>query len=393
MRPKGLTQAEIEKFANFDWDDSADEENEEEEDRNMEEIIEETLKNLDNRAENVEVGLIDQFIRSENDGDLNENENVVQEVMEKIDLKSLKWRSAEIMESETTWKSELCSNEVKTPIEYFSTFFTDELWQKICEETNLYAIQTKGIELKCTVPEMKRFVGILLYLAVVKIPTYRMAWAANFKLAAVENALPRNRFEKIKQFFHLNDNSKQPQRGTPEYDKLYKVRPLLDAIKKEFNEISQEEFQSIDEQMIAYKGQHNLKQYLPMKPHKWGFKMFTRAGVSGIIYDFTLYIGEGTCKTYGLGISSDIVLFLSSNLPVNQNFKLFFDNWFSSISLMIALKEKGILAVGTIRSNRLKNCALISEKDLQKRGRGSSDFKYEATHNLIACRPSKFNTT
>lgn len=45
MRPKGLTQAEIEKFANFDWDDSADEENEEEEDRNMDEIIEETLKN------------------------------------------------------------------------------------------------------------------------------------------------------------------------------------------------------------------------------------------------------------------------------------------------------------------------------------------------------------
>lgn len=123
-----------------------------------------------------------------------------------------------------------------------------------------------------------------------------------------------------------------------------------------------------------------------MKPHKWGFKMFTRAGVSGIIYDFTLYIGEGTCKSYGLGISSDIVLFLSSNMPVNQNFKLFFDNWFSSISLMIALKEKGILAVGTIRSNRLKNCTLSSEKELQKRGRGSSDFKYEATHNLIACR-------
>ncbi|KAI8125261.1 PiggyBac transposable element-derived protein 2 [Lucilia cuprina] len=213
-----------------------------------------------------------------------------------------------------------------------------------------------------------------------------MAWAANFKLAAVASALPRNRFEKIKQFFHLNNNTKQPQKGTPEYDKLYKVRPLLDSIKKKFNEIPQEECQSIDEQILAYKGQHSLKQYLPMKPHKWGFKMFTRAGVSGIIYDFTLYIGEGTCKSYGLGISSDIVLYLSSNMPLNQNFKLFFDNWFSSISLMIALKEKGILAVGTIRSNRLKNCTLSSEKELQKRGRGSSDFKYEATHNLIACR-------
>ena len=56
------------------------------------------------------------------------------------------------------------------------------------------------------------------------------------------------------------------------------------------------------------------QQYLPNKPHKWSFKMFTRAGVSGIIYDFILYIGEG------LRISSDIVLELASNILENQNF-------------------------------------------------------------------------
>ncbi|XP_053968406.1 uncharacterized protein LOC128869829 [Anastrepha ludens] len=79
MRPKGLTQAEIERFANFDWDDSADDEIDEEEDQNMEEIIEKTLKYLDNRAENVEVGLIDQIIGSKDVEDLNENEIVAQE--------------------------------------------------------------------------------------------------------------------------------------------------------------------------------------------------------------------------------------------------------------------------------------------------------------------------
>lgn len=66
---------------------------------------------------------------------------------------------------------------MKNPIEYFGIFFTDELWQKTCEEANelIYAMQTKGIELICTVPEIKMFLGILLYLAVVNIPTYRMA--------------------------------------------------------------------------------------------------------------------------------------------------------------------------------------------------------------------------
>lgn len=148
----------------------------------------------------------------------------------------------------------MLSNEVKQPIEYFFQFFTDEGWQKICDETNLYAVQTNGTELKCNVSEIKRYVGILLYLAVVNIPTYRMAWAENFKLAAVANALPRNRFEKIKQFLHFNNNAVQPQKGQPGCDKLYKVRPLLNFIKRKFNEIPQEEFQSVDEQMIAYKG-------------------------------------------------------------------------------------------------------------------------------------------
>ncbi|CAD7002086.1 unnamed protein product, partial [Ceratitis capitata] len=45
-------------------------------------IIKESLSNLDNRAENMQVGLIDQFITTENDEDVSENENVAQEVME-----------------------------------------------------------------------------------------------------------------------------------------------------------------------------------------------------------------------------------------------------------------------------------------------------------------------
>lgn len=57
------------------------------------EFLEETLKNLDNTAENMEVGSIEELTENE------ENVNVPEEVIEKIDLRSLKWRSAEFMES------------------------------------------------------------------------------------------------------------------------------------------------------------------------------------------------------------------------------------------------------------------------------------------------------
>ena len=107
----------------------------------------------------------------------------------------------------------MCSNEVKQPIEYLTQFFADEAWHMVCDETNHYAVLTDGTELKCTESEIKSYVGILLYLAVIRVPTYRMAWAPNFKFTSIAAALPRTRFEKIKKQFHFNNNSVQPQKG------------------------------------------------------------------------------------------------------------------------------------------------------------------------------------
>jgi len=49
---------------------------------------------------------------------------------------------------------------------------------------------------------------------------------------------------------------------------------------------------------------------------------------------------------------------------------------------LIALKEMGIFATGTIRKNRISNCQLLSDAELKKRGRGSFDTKYEVNKNL-----------
>ena len=72
MRPRGLTQADIEKIANFDWDDSEDEENDEEDQEgavNFEIIIEETLQSVIDSGENVEAGIIEEMIRKSGDED------------------------------------------------------------------------------------------------------------------------------------------------------------------------------------------------------------------------------------------------------------------------------------------------------------------------------------
>ena len=42
--------------------------------------------------------------------------------------------------------------------------------------------------------------------------------------------MPKNRFEEISQFLHLNDLSWEPVRGDVNFDCLYKCRPALNAV-------------------------------------------------------------------------------------------------------------------------------------------------------------------
>ncbi|KAK2704220.1 hypothetical protein QYM36_017518 [Artemia franciscana] len=139
-----------------------------------------------------------------------------------------------------------------------------------------------------------------------------------------------------------------------------------------------EEIQSIDEQMIPFKGRIGFRQYLKDKPHSWGVKVFTRASISGIVYDIEIYTGKGAVEISELGQGTDVVLRLVENLPRFMNFKLFFDNFYTGIDLIHKLRvEYGIESCGTIRSNRMRGAVLDTDANMKKKGRGSVDFRFE----------------
>ena len=64
----------------------------------------------------------------------------------------------------------------------------------------------------------------------------------------------------------------------------------------------------------------------------------------------------------------------------------FFDNWFSTMELMHYMKDQGLLAIGTIRSNRLQGCPLQSNKDLEREGRGAMDYKVDANSGIVVVK-------
>lgn len=304
--------------------------------------------------------------------------------------KKLYWNKKDIDQVETICHAnEMFSKpaEISTPLQYFKKFFDDDIINNLVEQTNMYSIQKGRICINTNYNEISVFLGIHIMSGIIRMPSYKMYWARETRYPPIADLMSRNRFETLKSNFHINDNTQCKARDHPEYDKLFKVRPLIDKLRENFLKTEPEEHHSVDEIMIPFKGHSSLKQYVKNKPHKWGIKVFARAGVSGIIYDFEVYVGKGTTeKSTELGISGDIVMRLSQYIPRNKNFKLYTDNFFTSYHLFARLKEQGIWSTGTVRLNRLKGINLLEDNILKKKRRGSYDFSTESQENITAVK-------
>ena len=109
---------------------------------------------------------------------------------------------------------------------------------------------------------------------------YRSYWSNSWPYQSnnFRDIMSSCRFELLLKFLHLNDSRRQPARGQPGYDKLYKVRPLLEAVVRNFQaNYSPSENLSINESMIGFKGRLAFLQYMPKKPQKWGMKAWVLA--------------------------------------------------------------------------------------------------------------------
>ncbi|CAK1600268.1 unnamed protein product [Parnassius mnemosyne] len=140
---------------------------------------------------------------------------------------------------------------------------------------------------------------------------------------------------------------------------------------------------SIDEMIVPYKGTRagSRKQYVQNKPKKWGFKMFVRAGVSGIVYDFFVYEGEDTFwftsfteEEKSMGLGAKVAIPLAKSICQPDCKILCFDNFFTSIELTHPLRNECVIfSLGTAKFNRLRGAQEEPPTNihLKKKGRGS----------------------
>ncbi|XP_055377144.1 piggyBac transposable element-derived protein 4-like [Condylostylus longicornis] len=179
---------------------------------------------------------------------------------------------------------------------------------------------------------------------------------------------------------HLNNQVLEPKKTHPDYDKLYKVRPFIKTLSETFTKYYKPKKNiSIDESMIRFKGRSCLRQYMPKKPIKWGYKIWVRADEQGYVDEFQIYtgkIGNFVEKELGPRVITDLTRSL-----VGKNYQIYFDNYFTSISLLRKLKKENIYACGTIRKGRKNMQIDFKSNKIFKRG----EYDCRATDDGLTC--------
>ena len=205
-----------------------------------------------------------------------------------------------------------------TPLDFFSLFWEPPLFQTLSDETNLYAtqrqVQKPDHKWYPTSPqEIRAFIGINMIMGIDRKPALAHYWSTDSFLGnpGIQSVFPRERFKALCRYLHLNDSSEIPGHEVPQYDPLYKLRPVINMCQQNFQDrYTPGRDLSVDEGMIKYKGRVHFRQYMPKKPVKYGIKVWMAADTkTGYVSNYDIYLGKPRGSNRGdIGLASTVVL-------------------------------------------------------------------------------------
>lgn len=176
------------------------------------------------------------------------------------------WKMGNFIQNELLIKFEgnvLMPEQIKSfdsPKDFFLYFFDDNLLLYIVEQTIMYSVEVAPSKpLSITKTELKKFIGILIMMSIVHVPNSRSYWSENLANNVIRNCMSINIFENIKRFLHFNNNALALARDHQKHDRLYKIRPVIESLKKKFASIPLEENLLLDEQLCPTKARSYLK--------------------------------------------------------------------------------------------------------------------------------------
>lgn len=110
--------------------------------------------------------------------------------------------------------------------------------------------------------EVWAYMGFMILMGINHLPALSDYWRmdSTYRYSPIADRITRDRFFEITRYFHFVDNTTLLPRGDPGYDKLGKVRPVIDILSTQFlQNYNPHRENSIDEAMIKFKGRSSMK--------------------------------------------------------------------------------------------------------------------------------------
>ena len=240
----------------------------------------------------------------------------------------------------------------------------DDLFKTVVEHTvKMYNLNLKEGVKRLSDAKLRAWLGIHFMTYAWRQPDLSRYWNsgeyAGQKIPDFSKIMPLSDFKEIRANMRFEDYRREEELKTR--DKAWKVRRLIDIVRKKFKDINPAPGQmlSLDEAMILYTGcKCPVVVGAPHKPIKRGLKLYVLVDYeTGVVVDFMLHDGqhdEVVAKEFPGGATGLHVFDLCKDLP-GRGYVLFTDNYYSSVDIARKLMrmDQDIRMVGTLKTSRM----------------------------------------
>jgi hypothetical protein len=265
-----------------------------------------------------------------------------------------------------------------TPLDLLQLFLPIDLMEEFARHTNSTAPHDWR---PTTAQELYAFLGVHLFMGIDRLPRTEMYWSETFSHPLITAVFSRDRFKQLLRFFRVV----APDPAAAERDPLPHVASLAAKLNASFAaHFTPSQQLALDEAMVAFKGRSPIKQYIPSKPHKWGYKIYCLSSEDYLLH-FEVYAGAE--RRSDDGVTFDTVMRMIRGYE-NKQHVLFIDNWFTSPAVLDALKQRGVRCCGSVRRNR-RGMPAIPEADIRALGRGEWIQRQKGDTSLAVWKDQK----
>ena len=262
------------------------------------------------------------------------------------------------------------------PMAYFKLFFTDNLIGDIVKYTNQYAqieinkkLRTKPDYVdrdwsldgsnNLSERELWAYIGVCIILSVNPTRQIRHLFSSDpfMSNAGIRNVFTLKRFLKIGHYFCVSDKSVEPPKDSEHYDKLFKIRPVVEHLNKMFPKYyGHGKNQTVDESSVKMKSKDSVRMFSPLKPAKFAWKVWSRCDSDSpqrpYLLQFIPYLGKKHTKVSKHGLFFDVMNELTKSLR-GSNARLYTDSAYGSVKIALFLMKHSIYLTSTLRSNSI----------------------------------------